>query len=322
MCSHSFAARKNGAQLFEMTAVQYLKRLDCLYDGPLQLLQPSPDTLENLSGTFKWDEKANSSSASSRGVDFGAQHCVNEDGKSVPPLDAKDHFGPLGKGKKTGRRDARPVNAFHAPSSFCGAAAASSTSSASSSTSSSSSSSSSTSSSSKSSSSAADDKDRKVIDLENLKGKFVLFRRSQHDAQYGGFSLLCAKVVEENGDYENPLSYKLRCTGGASAPKEPWSLLLKRMEIVPRRGPKLGTMELKREEYGCPPAVRYAEQTKNWSTWHMTDKQQQKLVQSAGQKFRTQRTNFSQCYVDFKNPEHGFTVVDLTCSFTGTVSQG
>ena len=48
----------------------------------------------------------------------------------------------------------------------------------------------------------------------------------------------------------------------------------------------------------------------------MTDKQQQKLVVGAGQKFRGQRSNFSQCYVDFKNPEHGFTVIDLTCSFT------
>ncbi len=155
-----------------------------------------------------------------------------------------------------------------------------------------------------------------MIDVDNLKGKFVLFRRSQHDAQFGGFSLLCAKVIEENGDYENPQSYKPRCTGGTSAPKEPWSLLLKRMEIVPRRGPKLGTMELKREEYGCPPAVRFAEQTKNWSTWHMTDKQQQKLVEGAGQKFKGQRSNFSQCYVDFNNPDHGFTVVDITCSFT------
>jgi hypothetical protein len=77
MCSDAFAAQKNvdeALQLFR-AAGQYLKRLECKYDGPLQLLEPSLDTLEQLSGSFKWDKKANPYCAS-RG-DFGAQRVID-----------------------------------------------------------------------------------------------------------------------------------------------------------------------------------------------------------------------------------------------------
>ena len=92
-CSDAFAAQKNvdeAFQLFRATG-QYLKRLDCLYDGPLQLLQPSPDTLKDLSGSFKWDKKANSPCASRGdfGVrDFGAHrvHEVSPSDVFVQPL--------------------------------------------------------------------------------------------------------------------------------------------------------------------------------------------------------------------------------------------
>ena len=100
-----------------MTAIEYLQRLDCNYEGPIALLQPSPETLSELAGMFTFDkDKAKQAAASSAGADFGAQHCVNEAGKSVPRLDAKDHFCPMGKGKRVGRGDARPVNAFPPPS--------------------------------------------------------------------------------------------------------------------------------------------------------------------------------------------------------------
>ena len=302
-----------------MTAIEYLQRLDCKYEGPIALLQPSPDTLSELAGAFTW-EKANAkrAAASSQGIDHGARHTVNEQGKSVPPLDAQDHFGPKRKGKKFGgMRDSRPQNAFVPPSaapcsSSSKAAGAAPSSSASSQPSSSASSSS-------SSSTSADNEGRKVIDTPGFKGKFVLFRRTKHsDAlSASGFPLLCGKVVEENSDFDNPRSYRQRCTGEQDAPKEGWRFLLKRYELVPKRGTKKGSeVVLKREDYGCPPAVRDVEQKKNTSTWHMSDKQQQNIVEKAGVRFRGSKSNFSQCYVDFNNPEHGFTVVDLNCVFT------
>jgi hypothetical protein len=60
MCSDAFAAQKSDDEAIKLfrAAGQYFKRLECKYDGPLQLLQPSPGTLETLSGSFQWDQKA------------------------------------------------------------------------------------------------------------------------------------------------------------------------------------------------------------------------------------------------------------------------